>query len=242
VGRLLKIADALLFRAVRVLVEGDAGFLRGLDKVIGDRAVEPQVGHLLRSADAMVGIGAALLVLRLHEIGQHLGIAPAGVPRRRPLVVILALAADVEQAVERAGAAEHLAARPLQAAVGNARVGFGDIAPVQLRVVHGLEIADRDVDPGIPVFATGLEQQHAVRRVFRQPAGQHAAGRSGTDHDVVERERHSPPSPRSAFPDSAARQNVKRYVSIMQGRTITNTPVWWQEKSAGKARSETKVA
>jgi hypothetical protein len=80
VGRLLEIADAFLFRAVRVLVEGDADFLGGPDEVVGDRAVQPQVGNLLRPADAVVGVGAALLVLRLHEIGQHIGVAPAGFP------------------------------------------------------------------------------------------------------------------------------------------------------------------
>ena len=44
--------------------------------------------------------------------------------------------------------------------------------------------AGRDVDHRVPVAGTGLEQDHR-RAALRQPRGDDAAGRAGTDHDIV---------------------------------------------------------
>ena len=46
-------------------------------------------------------VRAALLIFGAPKIGQHLGKAPAGIAELPPMVVILVLAADLEQAVDR---------------------------------------------------------------------------------------------------------------------------------------------
>jgi hypothetical protein len=59
----------------------------------------------------MIFVGTALLVLGLLEIGQHVVIAPAGIAALAPAIVILVLAAHIQQAVDRARSAEHFSAR-----------------------------------------------------------------------------------------------------------------------------------
>ena len=51
-------------------------------------------------------------------------------------------------------------------------------------LVH-LAHAERDMDERMEVAPARLEQQHARRAVLAQAIGQHAAGRTGADDDVV---------------------------------------------------------
>ena len=101
------------------------------------------------------------------------------------MVEILGLAADIDHAVDRGRAAQHLAARPEHLAVGGARIGLGLVAPIDRRVGKGLAKAERDVDPAVLVLAAGFEQQHPRRRVLAQPRGDRAPGRAGADHDEI---------------------------------------------------------
>ncbi|KTT54467.1 hypothetical protein SB7C_12330, partial [Staphylococcus epidermidis] len=55
-----------------------------------------------------VGLG---VVLRALELGQHVGVAPAGIAERSPVVVVGAMAADVDHGIDGRRAAEALAAR-----------------------------------------------------------------------------------------------------------------------------------
>jgi len=82
------------------------------------------------------------------------------------MIEILGLAADIDHAVDRRRAAQHLAARPEDAAVGGTRVGLGLIAPVDARIGEGLAKAQRDVNPAVLVLTARLEQQDLGRRVF----------------------------------------------------------------------------
>ena len=65
-----------------------------------------------RAADAVVLRRAALVVLGALEVRQQVVVAPAGLV---PVVVVGAVAADVDHAVHRAGAAEHPAPRQVDA-------------------------------------------------------------------------------------------------------------------------------
>ncbi len=123
------------------------------------------------------------------KYGSTLGVAPAAIAERRPVVVVLVLPAHVQQPVQRARSAEHPAARPLDAASRDRRIRLGEVAPVELRVVHRLEVADRHVQPQVAVGAAGLEQQHARASVGGQAVREHAARRARADDDVVERGR-----------------------------------------------------
>ena len=82
-------------------------------------------------------------------------------------------------------AADHLAARIVQRAAVEPRLGLGLEHPVGARIADREQVADRDVKPDPVVLAAGFEQQHAVLRVGREPVGQHAAGRARADDDVV---------------------------------------------------------
>ena len=129
---------------------------------------------------------AALVALGPLEQRQHLVPRPAAAAHLRPAVVILRLAAHVEQPVDRGRAAQHLAARPAQGATVEAGVGLGHQAPVGAGVAHGLEVADRHVDPGIAVPPARFEHRHAVAAVGAETVGQHAARRARAHDDVIE--------------------------------------------------------
>src|SRR5206468_6458306 len=59
----------------------------------------------------VVAFAELLVVLGTLEAGQHVGIAPAGIAERGPVVVVAAVAAHIEHRVDRAAAAQRLAAR-----------------------------------------------------------------------------------------------------------------------------------
>ena len=131
-------------------------------------------------------VGAALLVFGLLEIGQHVVITPAGIAALAPAIVILVLAAHIEQAVDRARSAQHFAARLEHRPPVEAGLGLGLVHPVDGFFLEQLAVAERHVDPEIGVLRAGLQQQHRMFAVRAQPVGEHASGRSGADDDVVE--------------------------------------------------------
>ena len=156
--------------------------MNAADKRIG----MPQIGNRQRPADAMEIVGAALLIFRFLEIGQHIVIAPAAVAVLAPAIVILVLAAHVEQAVDRARSAQHLAARLKHTSPVQSRLRLGLVHPVDGFFLEQLAVADRHVDPDIAVLRARLEQQHRIFSVGAEAIGQHAAGRSRADDDIVE--------------------------------------------------------
>ena len=128
---------------------------------------------------------AILVAFRALEEGQHIVIAPAPVARLRPEVVILFLAAHIEQPVDRGRTAQRLAPRPVERASVQARIGLGLVAPVGVRIVQRLEIPDRDMDPRIDVAAARLQQKNAAMLIHGQAVRKHAAGGTRADDDVV---------------------------------------------------------
>src|SRR3546814_16689172 len=86
-----------------------------------------------------------------------------------PKVEVLALAAEKENHVDGTRPAEHAAARPVDAAPGQSVAGLGLVAPVGGGIVHRLEVADGDMDPGIPVARPRIQQKHAMAAGRRQP-------------------------------------------------------------------------
>ncbi len=197
--RELVIAGTFLGRAVEILVARNPRGLGRRDESFADRMLESQIGDAQRTAGAVECIGAALLILGLLEIRQHVVIAPAGIAELAPMIEILRLAADIDEAVDRARTAEDLAARPHDLPAIDAGIRLGLEAPAQLRM-HGAEIADGDMDPGIAVFRAGLEQQDAMARIGREPVGQDTARGAGADDDEIELFRgHVVPSARCSL-------------------------------------------
>ena len=101
------------------------------------------------------------------------------------MIVVGGLAAHVDHGVDRRRAADHLAARIIEAAAVEALLRLGLEAPVRARIADGEQIADGNMKPDPVVAAAGFEHEHAPVAIGRQPIGQDAAGRAGADDDVV---------------------------------------------------------
>ena len=99
------------------------------------------------------------------EERQHVIGTPAGEPELAPMVVIGGLAAHVDHGVDGRGAADHLAARIVEAAAVEALLRLGLEHPIRARIADGEEIADGDVEPDPIILAAGFEQQHARCRI-----------------------------------------------------------------------------
>ena len=129
-------AEAVLARAVEVLAGRQAARRRGVEEGLRQPGARERVRDAQRPADAVVLGGAAHVVLRAQEVGQHVVPAPA---QLGPLVVVGRVAADVDHRVDRRGAAERLAARQVDAAIVETRLVAGAEVPVVLRA----EVAPR---------------------------------------------------------------------------------------------------
>ena len=178
---------------VDVFVVFETDLLPGLDHRVAQQRLVGGVRSQQRPAFAVKFIGLALPALGLFEIGQHIVPRPAAIAELAPMVKILGLPADIDHAVDRTGAAEHPAARIGNRATIGAGVGFGGKAPGDGRVIEQLHIAGRDVDQRVAVGTAGLDQHDPGAGVGAQPVGQHAAGRSGADDDVIRLHPFLPP-------------------------------------------------
>ena len=174
--RHLQWSDAILLGAVEIGVALVARLLGGGDKGIVQFVLRAQIGDIERAAGAVMRVGAALLIFGPAEIRQHVVIRPAGIAELAPQIEILLLPADVDQPVDRAGAAEHLAARPDHASPAQFGERLGLELPGDLGVVDVAVETGRDVDPRVAVLAAGLEQQHTRPPIRAEPVGQHAPG------------------------------------------------------------------
>ena len=131
----LDVADAGLLDAVVVAVAWDALLHRTLDEGLADRVAPLEVGDrqvALAAAERVVGLAHA--PLGAPEVGQHVGIAPAVVAALGPAVEVQPLAAIVDVAVDRAGAAQRLAARGGDAPAAGPLAGLGRVEPVHPRI------------------------------------------------------------------------------------------------------------
>ena len=193
-GRELVVAGAFLAHAVEIFAARHADLAGAADEGFDQLILGPDVGHRERAIAAVESVRTALVALRLDEVGQHVVVAPTRVAQRGPMVVVLALAADVDQAVDRTRAAQGLAARPVDAAAVHVRIGVGVETPVVGRVPHRLAVADGQVDPERAVGWAGFQQEDTRCGVLTQSRGQYRTRGAGADHDVVEFVCHAAPS------------------------------------------------
>ncbi len=182
----MEIADALIVAGVEIRNFPDAHFRRG----VADR-VQNGPGQS-RRLDPPAAAGAMMLavpeemILQPPERRQHVVIAPASEAELAPVIVVGGLSAHRDHGVDGGRAADHLAARIGQRAAVETCLRFGPEHPVRTGIADREEIADRDVKPDPVVVAAGLQDQHALVRIGRQPVGDDAAGGARADDDVVE--------------------------------------------------------
>ncbi len=182
----LVIPGAFLARAVEIVVARNVELRAAGDDGLDQLMPRGDVRCPERAVGPMPLVGPPHVVLELAEIGQHIAEGPSGIAARRPLVVVLGLAADVDEAVYGARTAQRLAAGPVDLPAIHVRLGLGLEAPVHVRIEHRLRVPDGDVDPRVAIRRSRLEEQDRMAPVGAQPVGEHATGRAGTDDDVVE--------------------------------------------------------
>jgi hypothetical protein len=131
------------------------------------------------------------IILRTFEIGQHVGIGPAGIAQRRPVVVVAAVAADIDHGIDRGRAAETLAAWLIADAVVEAGLRHGIEGPVvDLAGDHQDHRARRGHDP-VVAGAAGLENGDRNIGILRQTACDRAASGTTANHHEIECVRHA---------------------------------------------------
>ncbi len=182
----VEIAGAFIVAGIEIGDRLDAVLRRRLAPGVEDVPAQARKFDAPFAAGRVVLAWPEEMVLVLLEIGQHVLPGPAGQPELAPMVVVTGLAAHIDHGVDGRGAADHLAARVIEAATVETRLGFRLEHPVRARIADGEQIADRNVEPDPVVAAAGFQQQHALGWIGGQPVGQHAAGRACAYDDVVE--------------------------------------------------------
>ena len=188
-GVLLHQADAFLLLGVVVVEDLHAQRVRRrLDELVGALLRRLVAGDPDRAAGAAVVVGAVLEVLHPLVCRVHLVRRPAGVSLGGPGVVVGAVAAHVDHAVDRARTADDLAARNRHAAVEHVLLRGGVEAPVDPRLDLGLGVHRADhaglLDEELLVALAGLQHDHA-RAGLGEPARHCGTGAPGPHHDVV---------------------------------------------------------
>ena len=134
----LKPSGAFLGGAIEVGIFRNAGFGRSLDEGVRQRIRMPRIRHRQRPAAAVKFIRAALLIFRRLEIRQHVVEPPSGIAELPPAVVILVLAAHIEQPVDRTRPAQHFSARLKHGSSVQARLRLGLVHPVDVLALNSL--------------------------------------------------------------------------------------------------------
>src|SRR5262249_34384904 len=182
----LEITGAFLAGAVEIVVARKARLLRGRDESLAQRMRFAHIGDRERPAHPMQRILAARLVLGAAEVGQHILEAPAGIAELSPMIEVRRLAADVEQAIDRARSAQHFSPRLDDLPVVELCLRLRAIEPIDLAIGEQLAVAERDVNPDVAIMPARLQQENAMATRGGQTIGENAARASGADDDIIE--------------------------------------------------------
>src|SRR5262249_5174576 len=125
--------------------------------------------------------------------------APAGIAELPPMIEVRRLAADVEQAIDRARAAQHLPPRLDDLPVVELGLRLRSVEPIDLTVGEQLAVAERNVNPDMAVMAARLQQENAMATRGGPKIWEETTPASRGHRRIDERipYRPSPPSPSS---------------------------------------------
>ncbi|MCY1401208.1 hypothetical protein D9M71_163210 [compost metagenome] len=189
------VTHAFLMLAVEVLQHRQAHLLPGADHRLAQRIAELAGADVQRAAGAAQFVSAQLVVLDGAEGLLHCRPAPFRPGLVFPALVVLRLTTHVDHPVDRAGAADDLATHPgfRRLGVREARLLHREM-PGVLRVAHQFRDTLGHLHQRAAVPVAGFQQQHLLAWIGGQAVGQHAAGRTGANDDVVEWGHVSSPS------------------------------------------------
>ena len=91
--------------------------------------------------------GTALVFFRAFEVGQYVAVSPALRTQVGPVIVVLVLPADVQQAIDGAGAAQNPTSRPTHLPVVGLRLRLYWKMQCVARVVDGAKVTNRQPNP-----------------------------------------------------------------------------------------------
>src|SRR5262249_23162837 len=184
----LEITGAFLGGPVEIIVARKTRLLRGCDESLAQRMRFAHIGNRERPAHPMQRILAARLVLGAAEVGQHILETPAGIAELPPMIEVGRLAADIEQAIDRARAAQHSPPRLDDLPVVELGLRLRAIEPIDLAIGEQLAVTERDVNPEMAVMAARLQQQNAMATRGGETICKNATPPSGSQSVIGERE------------------------------------------------------
>ena len=218
------IHPAKAFLGIAIIVFGQAitCLLRRFEPCVMQGIVERAIAGRQRTIAAPIFVTAFGPAFGAFEIGQHIGIAPAGGAFLfLPAFEIERIAAHIDKAVDGRGAAQTLAAWAVQAAAVEMRLRLAFIAPVPALCVHGIGERGGHLDEDGPVTAAKFQQYHLVLAIRAQPVGQHTARRSCADDDVIGSLNRGHRSSPSRHRRSSAGYNAQSPRARFRGRAPT---------------------
>src|SRR5215472_6882246 len=118
-------AEPLLLGAVEIVANAELPLARALQEHLAHRIVRLRTLDMQWAALAVIFAVKLGIVLRTLEVGQHVGVGPAGIAERGPLIVVGTVAAAVDHGVDRRGASEALAARLVADAAVQSLLRYG---------------------------------------------------------------------------------------------------------------------
>ncbi len=188
VDRPVELREALLPVAVHVVGERIARLLHRVEERVEERRRRRSALEHERPLAAAPLVGAGEAALHPLEVRQAVGVVPRGHARvGAPALVVERVAALEDHPVDRARAAEHLAARVVDPPPVHVRLGLRLVPPVVALVPDRERERGRHVDEDVPeaVVAPRLEDEHARRGVLGQPRRERRPGRAAADDHVV---------------------------------------------------------
>src|SRR5689334_7325435 len=100
--RYLVKTKSLLRCAIEIEIALIAGFLASRDECLSEWVGGAKVGDVQWPGSPVIFRGSVLLVFRFLEIRQNIGITPSRIPQITPLVIVGAMATNVDHGVDRA--------------------------------------------------------------------------------------------------------------------------------------------
>src|SRR5216684_1771681 len=131
----LHAGNAMLLRSVVIIIVGMAGLDGRFDIGVDERILVSRLAYRERALPASIEACAALPGFLPAEIGEHVGIGPAGCAVCRPTIVVGAVAAHIRHGIDPGLAAFELAAHALQMTVAGAWIGLAVVTPVVTSIV-----------------------------------------------------------------------------------------------------------
>ena len=176
---LLVTVDVFSERVAGLNTRFDVGSMQGTQIACG--------GDFERAVAAPEFVPASIAGLHAFEVGEAVRESPAGELVRGPAIVVERVSAEVHQAVDGGRAPHHFPARTGEGLAVQVWLRLTAVRPVVSVVSEGNRVRRRH-SKGVEAAIHRPRLEHAYRGVgvLRQTVGEHAAGRTGPDNDVVD--------------------------------------------------------